>query len=243
MLHCFLTSPNWRTLLRTHHKQCSSTSIENWAADVLQRWRDDAAQSFAHTLIELTDGAVNSKDHTATASSADGSVARPTDVAARAGAYACTYHNCVLRFETPSQLDKHKVVHHCLPSSSLFKPLGLAAQADAKTGLVYQCDRRHVRSGVPCGAMFRVLGCLHHHQEVMHNLRRPSFSYHHCKDGGIFYAINSVAAHKAKHPGEDHLNAETQCALCQAPSTYYSVDAFEEHYRDYHPGQQIPVVR
>ncbi|KAJ3479522.1 hypothetical protein NLG97_g8299 [Lecanicillium saksenae] len=112
MLHCFLASPNWRILMRTHYKQFLSGSVENWTVDVLRHWKDDSTNGLAYTLIELTDGAVNSRDHTVTGSSARGSIARPVDIGTQAGAYACAYHNCMLRFETSVQLYTHTYEAH-----------------------------------------------------------------------------------------------------------------------------------
>lgn len=199
MLHCFLSSPNWRILCRAF-TQSPTQSMGDWAADVLRHWQHGPLPShFGHPLIELTDGAVNSRDHTASSPSVRGSVARPADVGARTGAFACTHYGCSMRFETLFSKLKHENEAHAFVPY----PRGNAAANPKPTGAApYECRDIHPRTRKPCTAVFKTQAQFRVHQAIWHRAAKKRWNCDQCAEKKVFSRPDALVRHyRVCHPG------------------------------------------
>ncbi|KAM0554649.1 hypothetical protein ACHAPJ_006718 [Fusarium lateritium] len=131
-------------------------------------------------------------------------VARPNNTTADGGTYTCTYHGCTMRFDTPSNLQKHKREGHRQTQT-----LGPARPRDMgmTSGLVnsqagpHRCDRINPSTGKPCNTVFSRPYDLTRHEDTIHNARKQKVRCDLCTEEKTFSRADALTRHyRVCHP-------------------------------------------
>lgn len=126
---------------------------------------------------------------------------RPASTAADGGTYTCTYHGCSMRFESPSQLQKHKREGHRQ------MPLGLKSQEPTLGNVTntqagpHRCDRINPSTGKPCNSIFSRPYDLTRHEDTIHNARKLKVQCDICTEEKTFSRADALTRHyRVCHP-------------------------------------------
>lgn len=124
---------------------------------------------------------------------------RPADTKSDAGTFSCTYHGCVLRFDTPQKLQKHKREGHrqMSPTSSAATSLALR---NSQAG-PHKCERTNPSTGKPCNSIFSRPYDLTRHEDTIHNGRKQKVRCHLCTEEKTFSRNDALTRHmRVVHP-------------------------------------------
>ncbi|KAF6821625.1 hypothetical protein CSOJ01_00128 [Colletotrichum sojae] len=136
---------------------------------------------------------------------------KPAGATADGGTYTCTYHGCILRFETPALLQKHKREGH-RQTQAIGGPRRVDAAVTSPDTLLnsqagpHRCDRINPSTGKPCQTIFSRPYDLTRHEDTIHNARKQ----------------------------------KVRCNLCSEEKTFSRADALTRHYRVCHPDVEFP---
>jgi Zinc finger, C2H2 type len=121
---------------------------------------------------------------------------RPADISSDSGTYSCTYRGCLLRFDTPAELQKHKREGHQQASPS---PTNLALH-NSQAGL-HKCERINPQTGKPCNSIFSRPYDLTRHEDTIHNGRKIKVQCHLCREEKTFSRNDALTRHmRVVHP-------------------------------------------
>jgi hypothetical protein len=117
------------------------------------------------------------------------------------GTYSCTYHGCVLRFETPALLQKHKREGH--RQAGGLKPSQRGAKVnvmDTQAG-PHRCYRVNPGTGKVCRAVFSRPYDLTRHEDTIHNARKQKVRCDLCTEEKLFSRADALTRHyRVCHP-------------------------------------------
>jgi hypothetical protein len=131
------------------------------------------------------------------------SIQRPEDTSADAGTYTCTYHGCTQRFETPSQLQKHKREGHRQISPASAPTAQSIALRNSQAG-PHKCERINPSTGKPCNSIFSRPYDLTRHEDTIHNARKQKVRCHLCTEEKTFSRNDALTRHmRVVHPDVD----------------------------------------
>jgi Zinc finger, C2H2 type len=123
---------------------------------------------------------------------------RPTDTSSDSGTYSCTYHGCLLRFDTPVKLQKHKREGHRQVSPS--SPSTNLALRNSQAG-PHKCERINPSTGKPCNSIFSRPYDLTRHEDTIHNGRKIKVRCHLCTEEKTFSRNDALTRHmRVVHP-------------------------------------------
>jgi len=126
-------------------------------------------------------------------------VERPADTSSDSGTYSCTYHGCLLRFDTPSKLQKHKRESHRQVSPSTSPAANLALR-NSQAG-PHTCERINPSTGKPCNSVFSRPYDLTRHEDTIHNARKLKVRCHLCTEEKTFSRNDALTRHmRVVHP-------------------------------------------
>lgn len=126
-------------------------------------------------------------------------IERPTDTSSDSGTYSCTYHGCLLRFDTPAKLQKHKRDGHRQVSPSASPTTNLAIR-NSQAG-PHKCDRINPSTGKPCNSIFSRPYDLTRHEDTIHNARKLKVRCHLCTEEKTFSRNDALTRHmRVVHP-------------------------------------------
>jgi hypothetical protein len=136
---------------------------------------------------------------------------KPHGVGADGGTYTCTYHGCMLRFDTPMLLQKHKreghrQAHGMNGSIRRADAPGMTSSLLNSQAGPHRCDRINPSTGKPCATVFSRPYDLTRHEDTIHNARK----------------------------------LKVRCDLCTEDKTFSRADALTRHYRVCHPDVEFP---
>ena len=127
-------------------------------------------------------------------------VGRPKDTSSDAGTYSCTYHGCMLRFDSPAKLQKHKREAHRQTSPG--SPSSLALR-NSQAG-PHECKRTNPSTGKPCNSVFSRPYDLTRHEDTIHNGRKHKVRCHLCTEEKTFSRNDALTRHmRVVHPDVD----------------------------------------
>ncbi|PGH03721.1 26S proteasome regulatory subunit N4 [Blastomyces parvus] len=133
---------------------------------------------------------------------------RPEDTSSDGGTYSCTYHGCILRFETPAKLQKHKREAHrqTTPGSHAMardSSAGSLAMRNSQAG-PHRCERINPSTGKPCNSVFSRPYDLTRHEDTIHNARKQKVRCHLCTEEKTFSRNDALTRHmRVVHPEVD----------------------------------------
>lgn len=136
-----------------------------------------------------------------------GNLTRPKGCNADGGTYTCTYHGCMLRFETPMLLQKHKREGHrqtqALGASRVQEIGALPGILNTQTG-PHRCDRINPSTGKPCSTVFSRPYDLTRHEDTIHNGRKQKVRCNLCTEEKTFSRADALTRHyRVCHPDVD----------------------------------------
>ncbi|KAL4751011.1 hypothetical protein BDW72DRAFT_105600 [Aspergillus terricola var. indicus] len=135
-----------------------------------------------------------------TLSKTAGPVQRPQNTSSNGGTYTCTYHGCTQRFETPSDLQKHKREAHrqTTPGGHLAPRDGISRNSQAGP---HKCTRPNPSTGKPCNSIFSRPYDLTRHEDTIHNARKQKVRCHLCTEEKTFSRNDALTRHmRVVHP-------------------------------------------
>ncbi|KAL3421953.1 Transcriptional regulator RPN4 [Phlyctema vagabunda] len=131
-------------------------------------------------------------------------IKKPARTAADSGTYTCTYHNCTLRFDTPSKLQKHKREGHRQSAAAI------SGAADTEESLrnsqagPHKCERINPSTGKPCNTIFSRPYDLTRHEDTIHNARKQKIRCNLCTEEKTFSRGDALTRHfRVVHPTEE----------------------------------------
>ncbi|KAL5045313.1 hypothetical protein BDW71DRAFT_198289 [Aspergillus fruticulosus] len=125
---------------------------------------------------------------------------RPQNTSSNGGTYTCTYHGCTQRFETPSDLQKHKREAHrqTTPGGHLAPRDGTSRNSQAGP---HKCTRTNPSTGKPCNSIFSRPYDLTRHEDTIHNARKQKVRCHLCTEEKTFSRNDALTRHmRVVHP-------------------------------------------
>jgi len=123
---------------------------------------------------------------------------RPADTSSDSGTYSCTYHGCLLRFDTPGKLQRHKREGHRQASPS--SPSTNLAVRNSQAG-PHKCERINPSTGKPCNSIFSRPYDLTRHEDTIHNGRKIKVRCHLCTEEKTFSRNDALTRHmRVVHP-------------------------------------------
>ena len=126
-------------------------------------------------------------------------IERPSDTTSHEGTYSCTYHGCLLRFDTPAKLQKHKREGHRQHSPASPSAAILAAR-NSQAG-PHECKRINPSTGKPCNSVFSRPYDLTRHEDTIHNNRKMKVRCHLCTEEKSFSRNDALTRHmRVVHP-------------------------------------------
>jgi len=135
-------------------------------------------------------------------------IRRPSNTSAESGTYTCTYHGCILRFETPAKLQKHKREGH-RNSTSLIGNMGgesrggmtsMAQKLNSQSG-PHKCERINPSTGKPCNTIFSRPYDLTRHEDTIHNAGKQKLRCKFCTEEKTFSRNDALTRHlRVVHP-------------------------------------------
>ncbi|KAL4977313.1 hypothetical protein BDW66DRAFT_150169 [Aspergillus desertorum] len=154
--------------------------------------------------FESTNSEAFSNDLTSpTLSKTAAPVQRPQNTTSNGGTYTCTYHGCTQRFETPSDLQKHKREAHrqTTPGGHLAPRDGTSRNSQAGP---HKCTRTNPSTGKPCNSIFSRPYDLTRHEDTIHNARKQKVRCHLCTEEKTFSRNDALTRHmRVVHPEVD----------------------------------------
>ena len=130
------------------------------------------------------------------------SIERPADTTSNEGTYSCTYHGCVLRFDSPAKLQKHKREGHRQHSPASPSAASLALR-NSQAG-PHECKRINPSTGKPCNSVFSRPYDLTRHEDTIHNNRKQKVRCHLCTEEKTFSRNDALTRHmRVVHPDID----------------------------------------
>lgn len=149
---------------------------------------------------------------------------RPADTRANAGVYTCTYHGCTYRFDTPTNLQKHKRDFHRsqqqrdsvsgnntdtttsprstespAPSTDGMTPAAILAR-NSQAG-PHKCTRINPSTNKPCNTIFSRPYDLTRHEDTIHNNRKTKVRCPMCREEKTFSRNDALTRHmRVVHP-------------------------------------------
>jgi 26S proteasome regulatory subunit N4 len=142
-------------------------------------------------------------------SSSEADLKKPAGATANGGTYSCTYHNCTLRFETPSALQKHKREGHRSSQpliggvrSGSSEDNGMSAEAlrNSQAG-PHKCERINPSTGKPCNVIFSRPYDLTRHEQTIHDARKQKVRCQYCTEEKTFSRADALTRHmRVVHP-------------------------------------------
>lgn len=128
-------------------------------------------------------------------------VQRPADTTSHEGTYSCTYHGCVLRFDSPAKLQKHKREGHRQHSPG--SPSANLSLRNSQAG-PHECKRINPSTGKPCNSIFSRPYDLTRHEDTIHNARKMKVRCHLCTEEKTFSRNDALTRHmRVVHPDID----------------------------------------
>ncbi|KAL2786379.1 hypothetical protein BJX66DRAFT_342204 [Aspergillus keveii] len=128
---------------------------------------------------------------------------RPQDTSTNGGTYTCTYHGCTQRFETPSELQKHKRNAHRQTTPGGQQPGRDGTSRNSQAG-PHRCDRFNPQTGKPCGSIFSRPYDLTRHEDTIHNARKQKTRCYLCTKEKTFSRNDVLTRHmRVVHPEVD----------------------------------------
>lgn len=126
-----------------------------------------------------------------------GTLQRPLRIGADGGTYTCTYHGCVLRFETLALLQKHKREGHR-------KAQGVDGTRRPSQSGPHRCDRINPNTGKPCNAVFSRPYDLTRHEDTIHNASKQDNRCERCTPVKTYTRADALTRHyRFCHPDAD----------------------------------------
>ncbi|KAI9809468.1 MAG: hypothetical protein M1827_006848 [Pycnora praestabilis] len=144
-----------------------------------------------------------------------GDIKKPSGTMAETGTYTCTYHGCALRFETPSQLQKHKREGHrqTTPQVGGSGMSSAALMRNSQAG-PHKCERINPSTGKPCNTIFSRPYDLTRHEDTIHNARKQKVRCHLCTEEKTFSRNDALTRHmRVVHPEVDFPAGKTRRKL------------------------------
>jgi 26S proteasome regulatory subunit N4 len=135
-------------------------------------------------------------------------IKKPSGSSADTGTYTCTYHNCTLRFDTPSKLQRHKRDGHrqsaSLVSQGEDSGSGMTSAARNSQAGPHKCERINPSTGKPCNTIFSRPYDLTRHEDTIHNERKQKVRCHLCTEEKTFSRNDALTRHfRVCHPEVD----------------------------------------
>lgn len=128
---------------------------------------------------------------------------RPAGASADGGTYTCTYHGCTLRFETPTQLQKHKREGHRQTHTAppRVQDVGMTSSLLGSQAGPHKCDRINPSTGKPCNTVFSRPYDLTRHEDTIHNARKQKVRCDLCNEEKTFSRADALTRHyRVCHP-------------------------------------------
>ena len=129
-----------------------------------------------------------------------------SQTAAAGSTYGCTYHGCMLRFETPVLLRKHKREGH-RKDNTLNHSQDLSLTERVASGVTssqdepHRCDRLNPSTGKACNTIFSRSYDLERHQITIHNLNTKWIRCSFCTEEKLFSRADALTRHiRVCHP-------------------------------------------
>jgi len=117
------------------------------------------------------------------------------------GTYSCTYHGCMLRFDTPALLQKHKREGHRQAGGLKSAQRGIKGNVvDTQAG-PHRCYRVNPGTGKVCKAVFSRPYDLTRHEDTIHNARKQKVRCDLCTEEKLFSRADALTRHyRVCHP-------------------------------------------
>lgn len=117
------------------------------------------------------------------------------------GTYSCTYHGCMLRFDTPALLQKHKREGHRQAGGLKSTQRGMKSNViDTQAG-PHRCYRINPGTGKVCRAVFSRPYDLTRHEDTIHNARKQKVRCDLCTEEKLFSRADALTRHyRVCHP-------------------------------------------
>lgn len=149
------------------------------------------------------------------------SLQRPPRTLADTGTYTCTYQGCILRFESPAKLQKHKREAHQPLYESAGSPTSSSDQsvspAPSSSGMTsssiqarnsqagpHKCSRINPSTGKPCNTIFSRPYDLTRHEDTIHNRGKQKVACQYCTESKTFSRNDALTRHmRVVHPEID----------------------------------------
>ncbi|KAK2607327.1 hypothetical protein N8I77_006007 [Diaporthe amygdali] len=175
--------PQQYPFVAKHRQQSSLPSISNGSYSVSSRLGSSTSASPVSTAL--------------------GSPQRPETVGADGGTYTCTYHGCTMRFESPTQLQKHKREGHRQAHglNGLRRPEAVPASFLNTQAGPHKCERINPSTGKPCNTVFSRPYDLTRHEDTIHNARKQKVRCDVCTEEKTFSRADALTRHyRVCHP-------------------------------------------
>lgn len=147
------------------------------------------------------------------------SISRPADTRAASGTYTCTYHGCSQRFDTPTNLQKHKRDFHRSQKdgssgTASTSPRSTESPAPSTSGMTssailarnsqagpHKCTRINPSTNKPCNTIFSRPYDLTRHEDTIHNNRKQKVRCPMCREEKTFSRNDALTRHmRVVHP-------------------------------------------
>ncbi|QSZ35903.1 hypothetical protein DSL72_007025 [Monilinia vaccinii-corymbosi] len=163
--------------------------------------------SVSHVSNDIPASMTSTESSSSSDYSPEQEIPRPLKTSANVGTYTCTYHGCTLRFDTPTQLQKHKREGHRNSTSSISNMGGenrgamtsMARKLNSQCG-PHKCTQLNPSTNKPCNIVFSRPYDLTRHEGTIHRMKEK-LRCEYCTDEKTFSRNDALSRHmRVIHP-------------------------------------------